>query len=262
MDLIKETTFDLPVKYKNLLLYPVRVRQISEFTVFSECLKTEKNNIPDANIIMMTELKYLYWATEQNEKTPYIYMLDRLLSLVLRDEDSFGDMLKSISRYKYTPDGKPFFMIGDDKYDSKDYEKIKKIIAEQNMIDLPDENISKEVKDSLEKARRYKAKIHGGGAPASLEDYIIAVAISTGWSLEYIYDMTIRKFQKAMSRMDNLIHYKIYLTASLSGMVDFKDKSIIKHWLSNLDSKDKYSDVSVNLEEMQKKLSPDGGKSK
>ena len=74
--------------------------------------------------------------------------------------------------------------------------------------------------------------------------------------------MTIRKFQKAMSRMDNLIHYKIYLAASLSGMVDFKDKSIIKHWLSNLDSKDKYSDVSVDLEEMQKKLSPDGGKSK
>ena len=260
MDLIKETTFDLPVKYKNLLLYPVRVRQISEFTVFSECLKTEKNNIPDANIIMMTELKYLYWATEQNEKTPYIYMLDRLLSLVLRDEDSFGDMLKSISRYKYTPDGKPFFMIGDDKYDSKDYEKIKKIIAEQNMIDLPDENISKEVKDSLEKARRYKAKIHGGGAPASLEDYIIAVAISTGWSLEYIYDMTIRKFQKAMSRMDNLIHYKIYLTASLSGMVDFKDKSIIKHWLSNLDSKDKYSDVSVDLDALQGKISFESAK--
>lgn len=260
MELIKEVIFDLPVKYKNLLLYPVRVKEISEFSNFSGCLRTEKNNIPDINIITMTELEYLYWATKENKKTPYIYMLDRLLALILKDEESFNNPLESMSRYKYDSEGNPYFVIGDDEYNSVDYEKIKEIIANQNMVELPDENMAKEVRDSLEEARRYKARLYGSTTSGTLEDYIISVAISTGWSLEYIYDMTIRKFQKAMSRMDNLIHYKIYLTASLTGMTQFKDKSIIKHWLSNLESKDKYSDVSLSLESMQKKLSPDGGK--
>ncbi len=62
-----------------------------------------------------------------------------------------------------------------------------------------------------------------------------------------------------MARMNNLIHYKIYLAASMSGMVEFKDKSFIKHWMANLDVTDKYADVSVSLQDMQNKISPEGG---
>jgi len=72
--------------------------------------------------------------------------------------------------------------------------------------------------------------------------------------------MTIRKFLKSIRRMDNLIHYKIYLAASMSGMVEFKDKSFIKHWLSQLDDENKYSDVSVDLDEIQDKVSLESAK--
>ena len=110
------------------------------------------------------------------------------------------------------------------------------------------------MRDSLEKAREYKRRL-SKEKPASLEDYIISIAVATGWEMEYIYSMPIRKFQKTISRLDNYIHYKIYLAASMSGMVEFKDKSFIKHWLSNLDTKDKYSDVSVDLDALQNKIS-------
>lgn len=259
MDLQSYLTFDLPVPYKKLLLYPVLVKDYTTLSYASLCLKTDKNSIPDPKFIRMTELEYLYYASQEESSTPYVVLLDRLLGLTLRDDESFADIATSIQRYKYTKDQKPVFFIGEEEYNSEDFMAIKKILAEQNEIELIDTNISKEVRDSLDKAREYKHKLNGE-KPASLEDYIVAMAIATGWTLEYISSMTVRKFQKAMGRLDNLIHYKIYLAASMSGMVSFKDKSFIKHWLSNLDTKDKYADVSVNLDALQDKISLESAK--
>lgn len=258
MELIKETTFDEPVIYKGLKIYPVKVKDMIEFSLYSECLRTDKNSTPDINVIQMKELEYLYWMTETNEKTPYIFMFDRLLSLVLKDDESFKVPIESITRFKRFENGNHHFIINDIAYFAEDYDIIKQIIAKQNSVELIDENISKDVRDSLENAKKYKAKLQKSGPPASIEDLIISLSITTGWSLEYIYNMTIRKFYKTIARMDNLIHYKIYLAASMSGMVDFKNKSFIKHWMSNLDIKDKYADVSVNLQDMQNKISPQG----
>ena len=259
MDLQGYLTFDLPVPYKKLLLYPILVKDYVSLSYYSLCLKTDKNSIPDAKFITMSELEYLYYVSQTESTVPYVLLIDRLLSLVLRDDDSFSDVTKSILRYKYTKNNKPVFLIGEEEYTAKDFIEIKKIIAEQNDIELPDTNISKEVRDSLEKARDYRRRARGE-KPASLEDYIVSMSVATGWSMEYIYSMPIRKFQKAMSRLDNYIHYKIYLAASMSGMVEFKDKSFIKHWLSNLDAKDKYADVSVDLDALQGKISLESAK--
>ena len=260
MDIKNELTFDLPVKYKSLLLYPAIVKDYTALSYTSSCLKTDKNSIPDAKFIRMSELEYLYYVSQNDNNKPYVLFLDRLLGLVLKDDPSFEDVASSIRRFKYrSSDNKPVFIIEEQEYDADDFIEIKKIIAEQNEIDLIDTNISKEVRDSLEKARQYKQKINGGNA-ASLEDYIVGISIATGWALDYIYSMPVRKFQKALARLDNLIHYKIYLTASMSGMVSFKDKSFIKHWLSNLDAKDKYADVSVNLDALQDKISLESAK--
>jgi hypothetical protein len=62
--------------------------------------------------------------------------------------------------------------------------------------------------------------------------------------------------------MDNLIHYKIYLAASMSGMVEFKDTSFIKHWLSNLEDNDKFGDITMDLDAVQGKMSLESAKQK
>lgn len=257
---IMSSTFDKPYKYKKLLIYPVKVESYYEFLIYSNSLTLEKNSTPSPKIIEMGYLEYLMWSTmEDMEKTPYIFWLDRLLSICLRDEREFDDFEGSIQRYKVDENNKVFFIINGEKYDEYDFEEIKKIIAEQNLIELPDENMSKDVRDSLEAARRYKERL-SGSTPGSFEDYIISLAITTGWSFEYIYSLTIRKFMNSIRRLDNLIHYKIYLNASMSGMVEFKDKSFIKHWLNNLEDKDKYGDVSMDLDNMQNKISMESAK--
>lgn len=254
-------TYDLPVPYRNLRIYPVRIKDYMHFVGFSQCLLLEKNYVPDVKIIAMTELEYIFHLTfTEPSKNPQLLWFDRMLALILKEEDSFKDFETSIGRYRYDEKGKPIFEIGGAVYTSQDFEEIKRIVCEQNNIVLPDENISKEVRDSLEAARKYKEKL-SGTTPGSLEDFVVSLALVTGWTLEYVNEMTVRKFVLSLRRMDNFVHYKIYLSASLSGMVEFKDKSFIKHWLDGLaQSEDRYTDVSMNLDEIKGKVSLENAK--
>lgn len=259
MDINYYTTYDLVIPYKKLLFYPVVVKDYMMFSFCSKCLTVDKNVI-DTSFISMTDLEYLYYGTlKDTENTPYLMWFDRLLGLSLRDDKSFDDIGESIKRYNVDDNGKPFFIINGERYNSRDYKEIRLILSEQNLIELPDRTISKEVRDSLEEAREYKNRVQGS-EPCSFEDYMISLSIATGWTLDYIYSMSARKFIKSVKRADNLIHYKIYLAASMSGMVEFKDKSFIKHWLTNLETKDSFSDVSIGLEETKDKISLESAK--
>ena len=252
--------FDEPIEYKKLKFYPIRVKDYFLFTMYSSALLVDKNSIPDPKVISMGYLEYLFHLTITDiEHTPYMIWLDRLLALTLKDEKSFEDIEESLKRYIQNEKGKTQIVIDGEKYDERDFLEIRNIIAQQNLLELSDENISKEVRDSLEYARDYKARLQGGKG-GSFEDYIISLAVETGWTYEYIYNLSIRKFMSSIQRLDNSIHYKIYLAASMSGMVDFKDKSFIIHWLSSLTTKEKYADVSMSLDSVQSTISMDSAK--
>jgi len=261
MDITYYLTYDLPVPYKNIKIYPLKVTDYLLFNVYSQCFTLDKNSIPDPKIIQLSYLGYLYKLAEENIiENPYLLWFDRLLGMCLKDEEeSFENPQESIKRYRYNEKGKAIFVIGDETYTAGDFEEIRNIISQQNLLELIDENISKDVRDSLEKAREFKRRL-SGEKPATIEEYIIALSVATGFSLDYIYSMTIRKFTKSIKRMDTLIHYKIYLAASMSGMVEFKEKSFITHWLVGLDDEDKYKDVTVDLEEIKNKVSFESAK--
>jgi hypothetical protein len=188
-------------------------------------------------------LEYMY--SVDNEENNVIAMFDGLLRLVLQKPNMEF-------RAFYNEAGKPFFSVNGHVYDSSDFEEIRDIIVEQNLFELPNEMIQKSVRDRMEEARRFRAKVNNTKM-ASLEDQIIAVAIYTGWDLEKIYNLSIRKFIKTLQRSDHMLHAQIYLSASMSGFVEFKDKSVIKHWLAEItDNSDK--DVTVSLEDVQSKI--------
>lgn len=254
------TTYDSPVPYKSIKIYPALVKEYIPFQYYASVLTLDKNTIPDAKIISMSYLEYIIYATSLDfENTPYLLWFDRLLAIVLKEQDDFEDIEESMKRYRVDEKGKPLFFINNDVYDSNDFEKIKEIICEQNLLELPDDNIQKEVRDSLQQARDYKNKMSGNKS-GTFEDYVISLAIATGWTFDYIYNLSIHKFTKSVQRLDNLIHYKVYLGASLSGMVEFKDKSAIKHWLSNLDTDDKFSDVKVDVDSIEDKINFESAK--
>jgi hypothetical protein len=214
--------FDIPIEYKGLVFYPGLVKDYIPVFYFSDCLTMDKNSIPDVKIISMTYLDYMY--SESTKDKPYLSFFDALLRIILRKPNM-------VSRY-YRNNGRSYFEIDGQEYNSTDFDEIKKIITEYNCIDVPDEMIQKEIRDADKKAKEMRSR--NSGKMASLEDQIVCVLISSGLSLEEISNLSIRKFIKILERADAKLHYEIYLSASLSGMVEFKDKSFIKHWLSDI----------------------------
>ena len=242
---MKELYFDKPIPYKELLIYPVTMREYLEFHWLVNCLLLDKNSIPDVDIISMSYLRYLYYGSSVNNE-PYLYMLNLLLMMVLHLEDE--NQIKF-----YLKDNKAYFAIDEIEYNSQDFDEIVKIIFEQNCIAAIDEKIQKEVRDALDKAEEYKMQ-QNNNKICSLEEQMICVLISTSLKMEDIYELTIRKFEKILQRVDAKLHYQIYLSASMSGFVSFKDENAIKHWMNDLSKNDKYEDVKVDMETMRNKI--------
>lgn len=217
----------------------------------------EKNSIKDPILAMkaisMTYLEYMFEISK--EDNILIQMFVGLMALVLNKKD---DTEFSIQFYT-DKDGRPMFEIFGKMYNSDDFDELRQIISEQNSLDLPDERIQKDVREKMEEARRFKQKL-SRNKTASFEEQILALSLYSGWELEKIYEMTIRKFVMAVQRANHMIMSNIYLTASMSGMVTFKDKSVLKGWLADLEETDKNSDVLMSLNSVQNKVSGEDAK--
>ena len=238
--------YDKPIPYKDLLIYPATMDRYLDFHFYITCLLLDKNSIPNPVVISMTYLQFLYYMASTT-KLPYLYMFKELLKMVLHiDNDSdlwFGT----------DPNGKAIFRIKGVIYDSEDLDKITDIVFLQNSIEHIDDTIQKEVRDAMEKAKVYKMK-QNEYKMCSLEDQMICVLISTALKFDDINKLTIRKFSKILERVDYKLHYEIYLSAEMSGMVKFKDENKIKHWMADLTKSDKYEDVKVDADEMHHKI--------
>ena len=244
---IKELYFDEPIPYKELLIYPVTMKDYLEFHWLVSCLLIDKNSIPDINVISMSYLRFLYYNAANNDE-PYVYMIKMLLCMVLH-----MDFNEEMSFYVDEKSDKAFFKVRGVAYSGSDFDEIVKIIFEQNCITPIDNTIQKEVRDALEKAEEFKMQ-QTKQKMCSLEEQMICVLISTPLKLEDIYKLTIRKFEKILKRVEAKLHDQIYLNASMSGMVKFKDESVIQHWMNDLTKDDRYSDVKVDMDTMRNKI--------
>lgn len=253
-------TFDEPVIYKKLRLYPITMKHYYVFNGLASCLLLEKNSIQDnpelaIKAIGMSYLEYLFYVN--NDKNKLTYLLDGLLRLSLGkpDDENF-----TIGRATDTS-GKPLLIIEDEEYNSDDFDELREIIAEQNMLDLPNEKIQKNVRDALEEAQRFKQKLNKSSV-ASLEEQLVAFSLYSGIPFREIYEMPIRKFVIGIRRSNHMIMSNIYLNASMSGFVKFKDKSVLKGWLADLEMEDKYGDVKMTPEQLASKNSFEDAKNK
>lgn len=238
--------YDNPVPYKTLEIYPVTMEHYIDFHWYVNCLLLEKNSIADVKVISMSYLRYIFYEAERGNEI-FLQMLNMLFFLVLKIDPEKEDIKF------YLKEDKAYFSIRGVEFDSDDFDKIKDIIFMQNGIEPIDETIQKELRDEMAKAEEYKIRqnTHKIG---TLEDQMICVLISTSLKLEDIYKLTIRKFTKVLQRIDHKMHYQIYKSAEMSGFVTFKNKDAIVGWMADLETKDKYADVKVDMEEVKEKI--------
>ncbi len=161
-------------------------------------------------------------------------------------EEKFTEMIKIV----VDPNTKkPSLIIDGHVITSKDFDLLRQIVLYQNFPDYADDSwVDPAIREDYEakmKLRQKKNDVH-----ATLEKKMVALSISTGFSLKQIYEMTIRKFTMALGTVEDLINYKIEKTAASSGFIQLPKGQTIEHWIYKKD-KDIYGDSYKDLEEVK-----------
>jgi len=110
------TTFDKPIPYKDLVFYPVKVKDYEEFLFYASSLMIEKNSIKDPVLaIKAISMKYLDWMYEiNNRENNLVSLFDGLLRLALNKKDSQME-------YNTDKSGNAFFRIENSIYYGEDF---------------------------------------------------------------------------------------------------------------------------------------------
>lgn len=224
----EELTFDDPIDYKGLLLYPVSIKKINKFLQSSSVLRIQKEYIPDKEIIKMSYLKFLMTNIDK-EKGEYGESLTfDLLALCFM----ICMRIEEISiRLFIDEDGKTKLILNGVEIDENEFDYLRKLILYQNLPNYDDELMNPDLKNDLEEADKIK---NGGEETEDFEHLIANLVIGTGMNIDDVKNLPIRKFYIIGQVMDRKLHYSIYKQASVGGFVEFKQP--ITHYLKkNID---------------------------
>lgn len=259
-------TYDDPVPFNGLNIYPVTMRNHDEFLRVVDCLLLNKND--DIKGLKMTSLEYMLSRSdlEGDEGRLWSYKLSSLVELCFHVSpglrchkcgrvvtypeyfqkyrevktqedldklnscpDCEGSVLVPSLNKEIGKDKRMMLVVDGNKITNSDFMLLKMIILRQNIPDYKDDSgLSKELREDQAKRAEILSK---GRGTASTERKMMALAVSTGYPLEKIYDLTMRKFDQMLSINNDLIEYKIAKQGLMSGMVKLQDGEEIGHWM-------------------------------
>ena len=121
---------------------------------------------------------------------------------------------------------------------NKDFDRMRQIVMYQNLPDYKDDSwVDIEVRKDQEETRKLKAKASKVGS-ATLERKMVCMSVKTGFFLDDIYKLSIRKFLMMFSAMDDLINYETARIGLMTGMVSSKEP--LEHWIFKNEEEDIY----------------------
>lgn len=246
-DLNASLLFNDPVQYKEIQLYPITMKDILLFQMFSPSLTVRKDSIfHDKKIIKMNYLsflKYCYGNVDLEEGykiiglSQYYLFAIRLLQMCCKEEEVGVDNQGNIA-------------INGEGITHDEFDDLRRIIIAQNGIDFDvDEFVHYDTAQNLLKAERDVQKERDS---ATLEDYIDSLVVALNTTEDRIKNMTIRKFYRYLRRYQSHEFYQMAKSGEYTGMVSFKEP--IPYWMSSLDEDDKYENIKTNTDEIKSKI--------
>ena len=153
--------FGKPRVYKNREMFPIQLRDADEFYASVQCLLIPKNVTNDVRLLQMSYLKYLAVVALQEESI--MEMLMKLTKLIFKWE-SFDVYFSNDKDGKIDLDGVVTIMLDEGiegremRIHERDFDKIKTIICEQNLVDLDDKYVNPEVQAKIDESRKFLSK--------------------------------------------------------------------------------------------------------
>ena len=258
----KYFTYDLPVPFNGLTLYPVSVKDYNEFLSCSACLTLNKNDDPQG--IRMSHIDYLLSKMKDEKEGPmWSLRFTKILELCLhiksglkcpkcgkfmsfeefyakyedpsiQDKNQIlfcecGEKFVETIKYKENDQKKVVFTFDGIEINSQDFNKLRKYIMYQNLPDYKDDSwVDKAVRD--DQATRNELKSRGAGT-ASLERKIIGVCANTHWRIDEVYNLSIRKFLMILGMIDDIMEYTTTKQGLMSGFASLPKGQTLEHWL-------------------------------
>lgn len=219
----RELLEGLPIRTGGLNLYPLTVRGMRELNENKEALSVMKQRLP-AQLARMPYLYLFAVLDAASETTKLTEQVRNLLSMSLKTE-------REKLKYMISPDEQKAWIETEQdgvkiKITEALFKQLRKIIAMQNAIELPDERGNLEIlEDEAELESRRAAELEQDDITLQ-----IAYAEISGKSLTEVRDMTIYEFWRHIEARDLIEKYRAIETAVYSGFVSYKGGSPVPSW--------------------------------
>lgn len=241
--------YSLPYHYTDdLVLYPVLMKDIIDFSVLKSSIIVRKNSIfPMKEIIKMSYLDFLFYSHNNLDLAKkfdmpllpvYYSFAFELLKLVFKDQEVKANSTRG------------GFLINGTDITPEQFDDIRRIIILQNGIDFDiDEFVHRDTEEALLKAQ----DAFSDKNDSTLEDYIDSICIGMNITESDVRKMSIRKFWRYVKRISKRDIFNIMKSAESSGMVKFKEP--IEYWMSNIETKDKFEELKTDTQSLKKMIS-------
>lgn len=238
--------FDESVKYKlnekqTIEIYPVSLRDSEFFLSSIDILKIDKNSIPDAKIIQMSYLQFLY-----EEKLKDKINKQKLFNIL-------NICLKMNAPYIVYDENKKPFLVDEEQrvvISAKQFDEIKRIILYQNFSEYNDEYVNPEFQKNIEEAQKLKNK--NVEAP-NLERRMAIITAHTGISKKQQMEMTYRSHSMLFQEVYEETEYvTLFPIMTINGKADKMERWIYKN------KKNKFEDQVVSVSKFNEQAGGNG----
>lgn len=278
MDNIKEyiesyVAFGKAIPYNGLKIRPILVKDFYQFRDAQNVLKIDKNKIPDIEIIQMTYLRFLMLLMVEHKELVEDFLIIMSLCLgatyrrELRNTDFEPNELltQQIRKDEYqiiingwnvgfrVCDNQTWLQLYTDgdmvEINDSQFNDLKSIILFQNIYEYDDMEMSDDFRRVVEEYYAIKNK---DIIIPTLEDRMMAVAISSSYKLEELYELPLRLFDALFEYSVEKLEYqvnKLIVNLAQGEIKGFK----LSHWVYKT-KKDKYSEIFTDAQELVKKV--------
>lgn len=263
-----------PQEYKNILFYPLLLKDFEYYTKLNMYFTLSKHHVPDKDIIKMSMLKFILYIYQpqinlqlsQNNQSKINAEKDiiDLFKFIIKPkkgvikEIHFSYLLRNpndniINNYcdlnfKINVEIHIIIEIIHQEiieviFTEQDFEDIREILLEQNGISLDYIN---QYDPSLEDNLIFFQKTM---QPATFEEQIFSFGeVMKKHTREICETYTFYQYKKYIDRRNIRKNYEMFKPLEQSGQISIKNGTI-EHWLSHLPDKGRYDDILVKKED-------------
>lgn len=264
----KFATFGRPVEYKGLKLEPIVVGDSERFSEAGAVLQIEKNKISDVNIIQMSYLEFLVRLMIEDSSVLDDFIEVCNLVFGVQYDESLLDNNKDFNPHdllmqKLSDDITMLYVNGWDirfklgnniikfiingvEIDAKDFDDIRRIIMYQNIYDYDENEMSEDFRRVVE--QYYALKNKGIHVP-TLEEKIMAVIVTTAYTMEMVEKMPMRSFEALFHASVSKVDY----ISSKALEPHLKEGHSIDHWVY-YPEKNKYDGIFSDANKLAQKI--------